>query len=168
MNEVQLRINDAKEKKLESLNLSRLELEVFPEDILNLTHLQHLHLGSNKLNLIPDKINALKNLITLDLSNNEVESLPINIGKLSMLRHLYLTNNKLRMLPPSIGDLSNLFCLYLTNNHTIYEILKPFFYLNKIDFYIKILDYPNFSRGGSALSQSKGEGDIISIFLTGS
>ena len=130
------KIQEAKEKQLETLDLSystKTEntlvnllgtvfsdrgkpLTKIPEEVFELKHIKVLNLSGNSIDKLPESIGTLSNLTQLILSNNQLESLPESIGKLSNLTQLILSNNQLGSLPESIGKLSNLTQLSLGFN----------------------------------------------------
>ena len=54
------------------LDLSKTNLEVFPEEILKFKNLKFLVLSQNNISVIPNEINKLQLLIGIDLSNNPI------------------------------------------------------------------------------------------------
>lgn len=128
--------------KLKKLDISGRGIEVIPENIGNLTHLEHLALGSNyyetlpksliklrKLNtlslaltgkignttplLFPTEIFALSNLQTLVIYGR-LKEIPLGFSSLSKLTTLSLSIRDLQTLPDDISTLTNLKHLYLT------------------------------------------------------
>lgn len=92
-------------------------LEVFPEQITRLEHLQSLDLSRNKISRIPSSIDNLAKLKFLLLERNKLSSLPESIGNLRNLKELYLSGNNLRIIPKSIGKLESLEWLILGENY---------------------------------------------------
>lgn len=117
------RIQEAKEKNLTILNLSKgvgqLPLRELPGNVFELLQLTELNLSNGQLKSLPKGIAKLQNLEMLDLSNNEINSLPETISHLQNLKRLYLSNNRLTNLPESISQLENLTKLHLNNNRLI-------------------------------------------------
>ncbi len=134
------RIQAAKEKQLEELDLSNAKITQIPDEVLELTHLKILNLkwnkiqkslahivffsnltwldlSNNQLSTLPDSFSNLSNLTWLDLSNNRLSTLPESITNLFNLTTLDLSNNRLSTLPNSFSNLSKLTWLYLSNNH---------------------------------------------------
>jgi len=140
------KINEAKEKKLESLDLSRNYLDkreqlvLFPDQIFALSKLTELNLMGNRLNelpmglaglsnlrilnlklnkltILPEWIYALYKLMALDVGYNQLSALPEAISQLQGLTYLDVSNNKLSELPASIDQLQNLTHLDLSYNH---------------------------------------------------
>ncbi|MEG4583161.1 leucine-rich repeat domain-containing protein [Microcoleus sp. MON1_C5] len=66
------RIEWVAEKNLIELDLSWLNLEELPPEIVNCTHLTRLNLSHNKITSIPDVLGQLSNLTSLDLGNNYI------------------------------------------------------------------------------------------------
>ncbi|WP_289664343.1 leucine-rich repeat domain-containing protein [Flavobacterium panacagri] len=57
------------------LDLSKQELKIFPEEILQFKNLKFLVLSHNEIRDIPNEINKLQKLVGLDLSNNPISDL---------------------------------------------------------------------------------------------
>ena len=73
------RIQEAKEKQLEELDLSndyrtddKYKLTEIPEEVFELTHLKVLDLNHNKISYLPESLGNLTNLTELDLSVNQL------------------------------------------------------------------------------------------------
>ena len=82
------RIQQAKEKQLEKLDLSNdwntndnEKLTRIPDEVFQLKKLKVLRLNYNKINNIPESISNLSNLTILVLSNNPLESPPIEVAE---------------------------------------------------------------------------------------
>lgn len=111
----------------------------FPEQILELTHLEHLHfvatgitslpngiaklkklkilwMYQNKLKKLPRTFSQLSNLEVLNLDNSQLAVFPDEITRLPALRRLYLGHNKITHLPPSIARLTRLKTLRIDNS----------------------------------------------------
>ncbi len=128
---VKERVAEAKEKKLTTLDLRNCGLGEIPEEVFELTHLEHLLLGaeekkeqgqtvyfhSNYISELPHKTVGLASLKSLDLSSNALWIFPEEITTLSNLTTLDLSFNKLSQLPDSITKLNNLTTLYLMNTN---------------------------------------------------
>ncbi|MGD1703134.1 leucine-rich repeat domain-containing protein, partial [Dapis sp. BLCC M229] len=98
----QERIKEAKEKKLNKLDLSGsysskndAKLAEIPGDVWELEQLEILDLSGNQLTSIPESISQLSNLTRLDLSYNQLTSIPELISQLSNLTRLDLSYNQL-------------------------------------------------------------------------
>lgn len=121
------RIQEVKEKKYNSLNLSRgdsstLEpLVEIPGNIFELVDLTSLILGGNRIAELPESIAKLKNLELLDLSLNKLIDLPESISELKKLQTLYLEGNNIVVLPRYVVELQNLRSLFLSGN----QLLTP-------------------------------------------
>ena len=119
----QKKIQEAREKQLESLNLSNDyltadedKLTEIPEEVFELKHLKVLTLSNNKILTISEYLGNLTNLITLNLGDNQLATLPENLDNLTSLTALYLEENQLTTLPENLGNLTNLTALYLGRN----------------------------------------------------
>lgn len=106
---------------LQSLSLTHCELELVPDELLNLLSLKKINLSNNNLTQLPENFEKLHNLEALSLRDNNFVKLPDSIGKLKKLQQLSIENNKLTELPESITQLNNLTGLSLAmNQFTIY------------------------------------------------
>ncbi|WP_427161231.1 COR domain-containing protein [Aliinostoc sp. HNIBRCY26] len=114
--DVRKKIKDAKEKQLEKLDLSRLNLTEIPVEVFELEWLEHLDLRDNDIRNIPAAITSLRNLTWLDLGNSRLRQIPEAITKLKNLTTLYLRNTEITQIPETITHLQNLTTLYLRNN----------------------------------------------------
>jgi len=65
-------------------------LTQLPDDIQNLTKLNHLNLSKNALYSLPDAISSLTKLEYLDLRDNPIAKLPESISALKRLKKLML------------------------------------------------------------------------------
>lgn len=101
---------------LEQLWVSQNKLTDLPESLFTLTQLQKLFLQDNHLTTLPNAIGNLLNLQKLDLNNNELITLPEEIGNLVNLQDLDLSNNQLTTLPQSLEHLVNLKDLFVFGN----------------------------------------------------
>lgn len=109
-------IKEAKQKKLQLLDLSGNMLTQLPKEIIELTSLQSLDLGMNQFSTLPEEILHLPNLHTLDLGFNKISSFPTKLNRLKNLKKLYLRGNQLTTISQEIGLLVNLKELYLNDN----------------------------------------------------
>lgn len=73
-------------KKITILDLSNLQLNCFPEELLELTELKGLNLSKNLLKGLPEKA-TLPELISLNLSHNKIQQLSpsLNFPKLAII-----------------------------------------------------------------------------------
>ena len=100
------------------LNLAFQELFeiIFPDTLIQLTHLTNLDLSENELEELPESIGQLKQLLTLNLSDNHFYEFPESIGQFAKLKTLYLTSNQLSKLSDSLCQLTQLTNLLLSEN----------------------------------------------------
>ncbi len=91
-------------------------IEILPEEIGSLTHLDKLDLSINKIAILPAEIGNLTNLTELTLNRNKLSSLPKEIGNLNKLKYLYVSYNQLTSLPKEIGLLKDLIVLDVRYN----------------------------------------------------
>ncbi len=103
-------------KFLKNLEISSSNLMILPNTIGNLTSLKVLNLDVNKLSTLPNSIRNLKNLEVLSIMSNDIINLPKGIGNLKSLKILNLGSNELTELPHSIENLNKLQELYLDGN----------------------------------------------------
>lgn len=89
---------------------------IFPIELFQLTHLQHLTYSANFITEIPHQISKLNKLVYLDLSANKISTISPEIEKLIYLKCLNLSCNELTEIPLSICKLYNLVALVLKNN----------------------------------------------------
>jgi len=89
-------------------NDTQIPLSSLPESIGNLTNLESLAIQLTEFNNLPESIGNLKKLKSLEIEWNGISNLPESIGKLKNLEYLALSANNLSNLPESIGNLKNL------------------------------------------------------------
>ena len=109
-------IEQVKHQHLGSLDISCLLLTSLPNNLFDLTQLEHLYLAGNLIETISDNISSLKSLTILDLYKNNLSFISPTIGLLPQLQYLDLDSNKLSSLPSEIGNLSSLTELSLESN----------------------------------------------------
>jgi hypothetical protein len=114
--EAERRIAEAKRTGETVLNLSGLDLEVLPESVCRLAHLQFLYANNNRLTRLPESIGRLVRLRELSLLGNCLTQLPRCVGHLARLESLRLSHNRLAQLPKWIGQLAPLKRLHLNSN----------------------------------------------------
>ena len=144
-----VKIQEAKEKKLEELDLSSYEADrqeklwEIPEEVFELTSLKVLNLSHNQLSYLPESIGNLANLTTLNLSGNQILNLPKSISELANLTILDLSENKLSSLPNFLGNLANLTNLDLRGNQ-LADL--PNYFTNLVNLTTLYLSYNNLSN----------------------
>ena len=116
LQEIQDKIQKAKEQNLTKLDLRLDKITSLPDSITQLVNLTHLDLSRNQITSLPDSIGQLVSLTHLDLSRNQITSLPDSITQLINLTHLDLSRNQITSLPDSIGQLVSLTHLDLSRN----------------------------------------------------
>ncbi|MGK7893497.1 MAG: COR domain-containing protein [Xenococcus sp. (in: cyanobacteria)] len=116
----QQRIQEAKEKQLEELDLGNNSYEnrliKIPDEVFELNHLKVLKLDHNRISELPESLGNLTNLTSLNLSVNRLSSLPESLRNLTNLTSLNLSVNNLSSLPEFLGDLTNITELNLAAN----------------------------------------------------
>lgn len=110
------RIADAKAEGNNYLNLSRLDLEVLPEKVRELTQLKFLILNGNRLIDLPEWLTELVQLETVEVAFNQLTSLPNCLMQLSQLQILNFSGNWLAVLPDALGQQTQLQELYVVHN----------------------------------------------------
>jgi Leucine-rich repeat (LRR) protein len=136
---VNKRIKEARVYKKPWLILERLGLDMIPNEVFNLNHLDELIIIDNLVEEISPKIVQLENLTRICFFYNEIKYLPSEIGALQNLTHLDLSCNRIESLPVEILRLDKLEYLDLRFNNlpitndvleNVYnpkEILKNYF-----------------------------------------
>lgn len=117
--EVQRRINNAKEIASVDLKLRELILVRVPAEITRLTQLEVLDIGNNWITGVLPEIVQLANLQSLILENNKLTAIPSEISQLTKLREINLSGNQLTVVPPEISQLTNLKSLVLSDNKLV-------------------------------------------------
>lgn len=110
------KIQEAKNYRLNKLDLTSKDLTEIPPEVCQLTWLETLNLWNNHITKIPESISRLSNLYWLNLSGNQIAEVPASINHLSNLSHLDLSGNQLTEFPESITRLPNLVKLNLSGN----------------------------------------------------
>lgn len=88
-------IENAKEAKVRSVNLSKNNFTDFPDNIVELSeHLEQLNLSQNKIKVVSNIVGKFERLIYLNLSANGIGALPDEISYLIYLRELDLSYNR--------------------------------------------------------------------------
>jgi internalin A len=113
---ISARIEEARRHRVTRLDLSGQALTQLPEELEQLTQLQHLDLSYNQLTSIPETLGQLTQLQHLDLSYNQLTSIPETLGQLTQLQHLNLSGNQLTTMPEAFRHLTSLQELYLHEN----------------------------------------------------
>jgi internalin A len=111
-----VRIQEARNERATSLDLSYLSLTELPESVAQLSQLKVLYLDGNQLTTLPESVAQLSQLQGLSLSGNQLTTLPEVVAQLSQLKELYLNDNQLTTLPESVAQLSQLQKLSLSGN----------------------------------------------------
>ncbi|MCG8318426.1 MAG: leucine-rich repeat domain-containing protein [Cytophagales bacterium] len=120
------KIEEARSKNRDYLDIADANLNYFPEEVFGLTNLRILKLGGlftqffpgsrNTIANIPSEIKRLKNLVALYLESNKLHSLPPEMAFLERLDTLVLAQNEFDEFPSVICSLFNLQRLHLNNN----------------------------------------------------
>ena len=137
------------------LNLHKMKLKEFPEEILHLSNLLVLDLSKNKLTEIPEEIGELSHLVEVNLSKNKIVSFPVGLTQCHLLRKITLSQNE-DSLPP-IGNLSQLEYLDLWSNNLGYypNEMKKLVQLKELDLRVINLNKQEQQRISSLLPNTK-------------
>ncbi len=114
--ELLMHIDQATQKKVTKLNLSKQNWTILPSEIAQLQNLTELDLRANHLTKLPAEIAHLQNLKVLYLSENQLTTLPAEIAQLQNLTELHLSENQLKTMPVEIVQLQHLTRLYFCEN----------------------------------------------------
>lgn len=129
---------DAKDQS--ELNITKLELESVPVEIMQVPKIKVLLAFNNRISVVPSmsaftnlerldlsrnalvtiseyRLSGLHSLKTLDLSRNQLEALPEDISRLPVLETLLIHRNKLTKFPDSIGELRTLVLIDASYNN---------------------------------------------------
>ena len=93
--EAQQRIEEARQKRARTLDLSDMKLRELPEAIASLTQLLILKLDNNQLRELPEALASLTQLQWLLLDNNQLTELPEALAYLTQLQLVCLSYNPL-------------------------------------------------------------------------
>jgi internalin A len=135
LHEAEMRILEARDSKVSSLDLSSLNLTTIPETALQLANLKELSLIGNQIRVIPGSLGQLINLQALYFSSNQIKAIPKALGQLANLQKLYLNNNQITAIPGAVCKLANLRILNVRRNQitAIPEALGQLVNLQKLD-----------------------------------
>lgn len=96
-----------------TLKLNNRRLTSIPDELCELTHLEHVEMYRNRLADLPAAFSKLTSLRHLDLSDNDFDHIPDPLFELRELSELLMPANDLAVVPDGIGDLHNLVTLRL-------------------------------------------------------
>ncbi|WP_293902299.1 leucine-rich repeat domain-containing protein [Sphingobacterium sp. UBA5670] len=102
--------------QMESLEISNLGIDTFPEIKTIHPKLKKITLSRNNLSVLPASISNLTALEEFDC-NNPLTSLPASFAQLKNLKQLGLNGNLFRTFPKEIFSLNKLSFLYLSGNY---------------------------------------------------
>ncbi|KAG7260146.1 hypothetical protein CRUP_025403 [Coryphaenoides rupestris] len=101
---------------LRELDVSKNNIQEFPENIKNCKVLAIVEASVNPISKLPDGFTQLLSLTQLYLNDAFLEFLPASFGRLTKLQILELRENQLKMLPKSMHKLTQLERLDLGSN----------------------------------------------------
>ncbi|XP_063786556.1 leucine-rich repeat-containing protein 10 [Pseudophryne corroboree] len=111
-------LGDLEEMPIDKMvDLSSMQLRIFPLRVCAFTELIKLYLSDNNLNSLPPELELLQNLQILALDFNNFKALPLCVCSLKQLCILYLGNNHIRDLPQELSFLKNLHTLWIESNY---------------------------------------------------
>jgi hypothetical protein len=88
----------------------------FPDEVLNMPHLEELLIGHNPVSKLPDNLESLKNLKRLSINATQIKEFPSDLSALENLETIGLDHNEFKKVPEPILTLPNLKRLKLNNN----------------------------------------------------
>lgn len=137
------RIEVTKKDKLHYLDLSGLELESIPEEVLDVSWIGALSLSNNKIKDI-SILSQMKQLHKLSATNNLIEDISV-LAAMPKLRFIFLAGNKIQDITQIKGQ-SRLKKLVLSDNKiTSLPDLSEFELLAYLDISGNPLDVPTFA-----------------------
>ena len=90
-----------------------------PSTINKLVKLQSLRVSKNDIEILPQELAGLSQLRTLQYGSNNCYEIPRWIGKLISLRKLFVDDNNISTLPEELGHLKALIMLDLRGNELV-------------------------------------------------
>nr|XP_002130075.1 leucine-rich repeat-containing protein 27 isoform X1 [Ciona intestinalis]XP_009859355.1 leucine-rich repeat-containing protein 27 isoform X2 [Ciona intestinalis] len=99
------------------LDLCNRGIQILPDQLYTLPHIQHLYLEGNQISQLPNNFfDRLPTLQWLDLRNNQLKAIPVSIGRHQSIKKLLLEGNCLTHLPLQMGLTKTLTGLNLRGN----------------------------------------------------
>ena len=98
------------------LNLKKQKLTMIPEDVQGFTELTELRIDKNQIEILPDWLSELNHLEILSAERNQLTEFPSVILDLENLKELYLGDNFITAIPIDIDLLKDLEWLGLWSN----------------------------------------------------
>lgn len=95
-------------KKIDVLEINRLNSLTVPAEIGNLTEITELDLFRNNISNLPEEIGQLTSLTRLHLGHNNLTDLPSSFGNLTNLQYLFLSRNPFTTIPAKVFELTSL------------------------------------------------------------
>ena len=100
---------------IETVVLTRIGLEIYPENLLFCKNIKFVLASTNKLTVLPS-FNKYRNMTVCDLSNNRLTAFPAGVLSCMNLRVLDLSGNRLHCISTRIIELTNLIALRASDN----------------------------------------------------
>lgn len=97
-----------KNNKVETINVSNLDINIIPTNIHKLTELKNINMNNNNITVLPDEFFSLNKLETLDISDNKINHINSNIQKSQNLKTLKINDNASLNISSQIFKLKNL------------------------------------------------------------
>ena len=88
----------------------------FPDEVLNMPHLEELLIGHNPVSKLPSNLESLKSLKRLSINTTQIKEFPSDLSALEYLETIGLDHNEFKKVPEPILTLPNLKRLKLNNN----------------------------------------------------
>lgn len=105
---------------LSKLKLNQLNIQEFPEGVINLRCLTKLDLSYSQISTIPDSISNMNNLRTIDISHGAFNMFPISLCSMEFLQRVSINFNSITRLPKEILGMKRLERLDISNNSLFY------------------------------------------------
>jgi Leucine-rich repeat (LRR) protein len=95
-------------EQLETIDISRCKIEVFPENIVDLPNLKKLYIEENKLSYLPDSMQSMQNLEHISFSKNSFDHIPNILQTLKKLAYIDFSSCPITAFPQWFGKMAQL------------------------------------------------------------
>jgi Leucine-rich repeat (LRR) protein len=118
MNNAIKRINECIKYNHIKLDLSNLNLNIFPKQLEQCKNINYLDISNNNITEIPDYIEHIKHLKILNVSNNNIEKISQNIGECKLLEFFYCNFNSSNLIniPDTLNNCFNIKTILFDKN----------------------------------------------------